>query len=275
VPKPEKKKKKQKKEAEAEADEEEGTTEASKKEKSKDAPDTKADASAPEELTVFIGGLPFSCTEDVVRKDFSECGEIEKLNMPMNDEGRPRGIAFIKYKTKAGVEAALKFDGDDYGGRTLKVNIAGAKGDKGKGKGDKGKGKGNSELQVFVGGLPFSVEEAALRKDFEECGEIESLRLPLNEEGNPRGIAFITYKSQEGVDKALAFDGTEYGGRTLKVNVAGQGKGKDKDGKGKGKDGKDKGKGKKGKDKGKSKGKGKAPVEFEGKKQTFDEDSDE
>merc|ERR1711937_890740 len=141
-------------------------------------------------------------------------------------------------------------------------------GDKGKGKGkdkgkDKGKGKGNSEFEVFVGGLPFETEEATLRKDFAECGEIENLRLPLNEEGKPRGIAFITYKNKEAVDKALAFDGTDYGGRTLKVNKAGEG-GKGKDGKGKGKKGKD--------GKGKSKGKSKTP-EFEGKKQTFD-DSD-
>merc|ERR1711937_407509 len=133
-------------------------------------------------------------------------------------------------------------------------------GDKGK---DKGKGKGNSEFEVFVGGLPFETEETTLRKDFAECGEIESFRMPLNEEGKARGIAFITYKNKEAVDKALAFDGTDYGGRFLKVNKAGEGKGKGKDGK----DGKDKGKGK-------AKGKSKSP-EFEGKKQTFDDSDDE
>merc|ERR1719311_483021 len=193
------------------------------------------------------------------------------MNVPMNDEGKPRGIAFITFKSKAGVEAALKFDGDEYGGRTLKVNIAGQKGDKGKGK---GKGKGNSEFEVFVGGLPFETEEATLKKDFAECGEIESFRMPLNEEGKARGIAFITYKNKEAVDKALAFDGTDYGGRFLKVNKAGEGKGKGKDGK----DGKGKGKGKdsKGKDKGKGKAKGKSKTpEFEGKKQTFDDSDDE
>merc|ERR1712178_482419 len=90
----------------------------------------------------------------------------------------------------------------------------------------------------------------ALKKDFAECGEIESLRLPMNEEGRPRGIAFVKYKSAEGVEAALKFDDTEYGGRTINVSKAGEG-GKGKDGKGKGKDGK-------GKDgKGKIKGKGK------------------
>merc|ERR1712147_407993 len=97
----------------------------------------------------------------------------------------------------------------------------------------------------------------------------------MNEEGKPRGIAFIKYTSKEGVEAALKFDDTEYGGRTINVSKAGEGgKGKDgkgKDGKGKGKDGK----GKKGKDgKGKSKGKSKTP-EFEGKKQTFDDSDDD
>merc|ERR1711937_808120 len=274
---PKKDKKSKKKAIEAEADAAEEKEEAEESAPKKEA--QPADVSTSESLTVFIGGIPFSATEDVLRKDFSECGEIEKMNVPMNDEGKPRGIAFITFKSKAGVEAALKFDGDEYGGRTLKVNIAGQKGDKGKGKGkdkgkDKGKGKGNSEFEVFVGGLPFETEEATLKKDFTECGEIESFRMPLNEEGKARGIAFITYKNKEAVDKALAFDGTDYGGRFLKVNKAGEGgKGKDgkgKDGKGKGKDGK----GKKGKDgKGKSKGKSKTP-EFEGKKQTFDDSDD-
>merc|ERR1711988_783799 len=138
-------------------------------------------------MTVFVGGIPFSCTEDTLRKDFTECGEIEKMNLPLNDDGRPRGIAFITFKTAEGVKEALKYDGEDYGGRALKVNIAGGKGkgkdgkgkdgkkgkDKGKdGKGKDGKGKGiDSENTVFVRGLPFGTTEEVLRKDFAECGE--------------------------------------------------------------------------------------------------------
>merc|ERR1719373_391122 len=68
------------------------------------------DAAEGEQLTIFVGGIPWSTSEDTVRKDFAECGEIEKLHMPMNEEGKPKGIAFITYKNKKGVEAALKFD---------------------------------------------------------------------------------------------------------------------------------------------------------------------
>merc|ERR1712151_1111756 len=87
---------------------------------------------ASEDKTVFVGGLPFSTTEEQLKKDFSECGTIVKFNMPLNDEGRPKGIAFITFETEDAVKEALKYDGDEYGGRTLKVNKAG---DRGKGKG--------------------------------------------------------------------------------------------------------------------------------------------
>jgi len=119
---------------------------------------------------------------------------------------------------------------------------------KGKGKGKKG-GRGNNDLTVFVRGLPFACTEEQLNKDFAECGEMVSCRMPLNEEGTCKGIAFIEYTAKEGCDKALAFDETEYGGRYLNVRMAGDSPpAKGKDGKGKGKDGKgDKGKGKKGK----------------------------
>jgi len=231
-----------------------------------------------------------------VKKDFEECGEIADFHMPKNEEGKPRGIGFITYTSQEGVDAALKFDGQDYGGRTLKVVLANAKGEKGKG-GDKGKGKGkggDSENTACVKGLPWASTEESLKKDFAECGEIEVIRMPKNEEGQSKGIAFIVFKSKEGVEKACAFNETDYGGRTIYVSPAGEGgKGKGKDGKGKGKDGKGKdgkGKGKDGKGKdGKGKSKGKkggmstekkaakdgAMVESTGVKQTFDDSDDE
>mmetsp|Transcript_113608 Transcript_113608/g.178774 ORF Transcript_113608/g.178774 Transcript_113608/m.178774 type:complete len:308 (-) Transcript_113608:193-1116(-) len=152
------------------------------------------------------------------------------------------------------------------------------------GKDGKGKGKGN-ENEIFVGGLAFECTEEALKEQISKHGVPEdgivSLRMPLNEEGKAKGIAFICLKTAEEVEKALKLDGEEFMGRTLRANKAGEGKGKGKDGKGKD------GKGKDGK--GKSKGKGKkggmssekkaakdgAMVESTGVKQTFEDSDDE
>jgi len=241
-----------------------------------------------DELTVFVGGLSFGLDEATVRKDFTDCGEIEALRMPTNEDGKIKGFAFITFKNKAGCEAALKFNDEEYGGRRINVNMAGDKKkgegkgkDKGKGKDGKEKGKQNNELTVFIRGLPFGTDDATLRKDFEECGEMASFKVPKNEEGTCKGIAFIEYKTKEGFEAALKFEGTEYGGRTLGVQKAGDGPPKGKDGKdkgkGKGKDGKGK-KGKKGKEGGLSEekfaAKSGAMVESTGTKATFNDSDD-
>merc|ERR1712129_454060 len=89
-------------------------------------------------------------------------------------------------------------------------------------------------------------------------GEIVGFRLPTKEDNTPKGIAFITFKDKQGVEKALEFNETDYGGRMITVERSGDRK---ETGKG-GKDGKGKGKGK---DKGKSKGKGKGKKGKKGK----------
>merc|ERR1711896_63527 len=91
--------------------------------------------------------------------------------------------------------------------------------------------------------------------------------MPLNDEGACKGIAFIKYASKEGMDKAIAFNETDYGGRTIYCVPAA-----DKpDGKGKGK-----GKGKKGKAPSEAFAKSSgAMVESTGKKQSFDSDDDD
>merc|ERR1719453_2160173 len=77
--------------------------------------------------------------------------------------------------------------------------------------------KGNRKLSVSVRGLPCTTVDADLEKHFEDCGEVATFRVPKNEEGQCKGIATIKYKSQEGVDKALKFDSTDYGGSTIYV----------------------------------------------------------
>merc|ERR1719263_891117 len=99
--------------------------------------------------------------------------------------------------------------------------------------------------------------------------------MPLNDEGKPRGIAFIEFKDKDACEKALKLNESEMDGRSLNVKMSGDGGGKD--GKGKGKDGKSKGKGKKGKGKATSESKAKSSgciVEGAGEKKTFDDSDD-
>lgn len=81
------------------------------------------DSSNVNELTVFIGNIAFSSTEQDLRTLFSECGTIADLRMPSDRTGENphKGIAFVRFSEHSGVMRALGMDGDELGGRMLKV----------------------------------------------------------------------------------------------------------------------------------------------------------
>ena len=75
--------------------------------------------------------------------------------------------------------------------------------------------------KLYVGNLPFSVDEAQLRELFSDYGEISELAMITDREtGRSKGFAFITFATQQAAEKALELDGKDLGGRKLRVNMA-------------------------------------------------------
>ena len=75
--------------------------------------------------------------------------------------------------------------------------------------------------KLYVGNLPFSVDEAQLRAVFAPYGEISELALIMDRDtGRPKGFGFVTFASQAAAEKALEQNGKDLGGRPLRVNVA-------------------------------------------------------
>jgi len=86
--------------------------------------------------------------------------------------------------------------------------------------------KDKDQLKVYVGGLPFGCGKTDVREHFQKCGEIDWLHMPMDGRERSRGIAFISYWTQESVDAALklngsALPGTNFQKYVLKVNMAG------------------------------------------------------
>ncbi|KAL8903506.1 MAG: hypothetical protein Q9171_007381 [Xanthocarpia ochracea] len=74
---------------------------------------------------------------------------------------------------------------------------------------------------VYVGNLFFDVKEEDLRKKFEECGTIESIKLIMDNRGLSKGFGYINFTSQEAADAAIqAFNEEPFEGRRLTVQYA-------------------------------------------------------
>lgn len=75
--------------------------------------------------------------------------------------------------------------------------------------------------QLFVGNLAFSTTKEELEAAFSAFGTVVEVKIPIDRDtGRVRGFAFVTFETQQAAEKALALDGTELNGRSIRVNVA-------------------------------------------------------
>ena len=75
---------------------------------------------------LYVGNLPFSATEDLLRDKFSECGTVDSAKLITDrDTGRSKGFGFVEMSTDDEAQEAIeKFDGQDCEGRAMRVNEA-------------------------------------------------------------------------------------------------------------------------------------------------------
>jgi cold-inducible RNA-binding protein len=75
---------------------------------------------------------------------------------------------------------------------------------------------------LYVGNLPHSTTESELRTVFETHGAVEKVSIVTDREtGRARGFGFVEMTNAAEADKAVAaLNGTELGGRALKINEA-------------------------------------------------------
>jgi RNA recognition motif-containing protein len=76
---------------------------------------------------------------------------------------------------------------------------------------------------LYVGNLPFSADESAVRSLFEQNERtVEEVKLITDREtGRPRGFGFVEMGNNEDADKAIRdLNGHELDGRQLNVNEA-------------------------------------------------------
>ena len=76
--------------------------------------------------------------------------------------------------------------------------------------------------KLYVGNLPYSVEQDALQEMFAACGTVDSVNIITDRDtGQSKGFGFVEMSSDSEAQKAIQeLNGTNMGGRDMRVNEA-------------------------------------------------------
>ena len=75
-------------------------------------------------------------------------------------------------------------------------------------------------MNIFVGSLPFSIEEADLRESFEAYGTVDSVKIITDKfTGRSKGFGFVEMSNDDDAQKAIdELNGATVQGRAIVVN---------------------------------------------------------
>jgi RNA recognition motif-containing protein len=79
-----------------------------------------------QQTKLYVGGLPYSTTQDELSAHFSAAGSVASSAIVMDRmTGRSRGFGFVEMSSNEEAQKAIEmFDGKDFGGRKLTVSLA-------------------------------------------------------------------------------------------------------------------------------------------------------
>uniref|UniRef100_A0A0C9QX65 TSA: Wollemia nobilis Ref_Wollemi_Transcript_1826_2202 transcribed RNA sequence n=1 Tax=Wollemia nobilis TaxID=56998 RepID=A0A0C9QX65_9CONI len=161
-----------------------------------------------EQGKVFIGGISWETNEETLKDYFKGYGEVaETVIMRDRMTGRARGFGFIGFADPNVVDRVLQ-DKHTIDGRQVELKRAVPREEQQRNAQLKNSGSnmgvGPRTKKIFVGGLAPTVTEDDFRKYFEQFGSITDVVVMYDHVSQrPRGFGFITFDSEEAVDKVV------------------------------------------------------------------------
>ncbi|XP_078213422.1 RNA-binding protein 34 isoform X2 [Callithrix jacchus] len=156
------------------------------------------------ERTVFVGNLPVTCDKKIPAE-----GTLSKKLAAIKRKIHPdqKNInAYVVFKDGSAATQALKRNGAQIAdGFRIRVDLASAT-------------SSRDKRSVFVGNLPYKVEESAVEKHFLDCGSIMAVRIVRDQvTGIGKGFGYVLFENTDSVHLALKLNNSELMGRKLRV----------------------------------------------------------
>ncbi|RDX75482.1 Heterogeneous nuclear ribonucleoprotein 1 [Mucuna pruriens] len=180
---------------------------------------------------LFIGGISWDTTEDKLKEHFGNYGDVLSTSvMREKNTGKPRGFGFVVFADPSILDRVLE-DKHVIDGRTVDAKKAFSREDQQisvtsrAGNPNSGMNSGNGgnirTKKIFVGGLPPTLTEEKFRQYFESYGHVTDVVVMYDQNtGRPRGFGFISFDTEEAVDRVLHKSFHDLNGKQVEVKRA-------------------------------------------------------
>ncbi|CAL9098581.1 RNA recognition motif containing protein [Musa troglodytarum] len=189
-----------------------------------------------DEGKLFIGGISWETTEDKLKDHFGNYGEVlDAVIMRDKVTGRPRGFGFVVFADPSLLDRVLQ-DNHTIDGRTVDAKralsreeqqMSARSGNTTSGNPTTGRSAGAGAganirtKKIFVGGLPPTLTEDGFRQYFESFGTVTDAVVMYDQNTHrPRGFGFISFDSEDTVDKVLQKTFHDLNGKPVEVKRA-------------------------------------------------------
>lgn len=181
----------------------------------------------PDQNKVFVGGIAWETSESRLKEYFQAFGDVVQA-VVMKDKvtGRARGFGFVEFADASVAEKVIN-EKHTLDGRTVEVKKAVRReehhGHTRSSSAGSSSPYGNPPRtkKIFVGGLASSVTEEDFKNYFEQFGTItDAVVMYDHSTQRPRGFGFITFDSEDAVERAVQKNFLELHDKTVEVKKA-------------------------------------------------------
>merc|ERR1712071_354535 len=174
---------------------------------------------------ILVKNLPIKVKRRAIQHLFAKFGKIDAVWLrcaALADQAMPKKVAvikqefnpnrksisaFVRFDTMESAIEALSLTGTEFQEQHIAVSLC-----------SEGSKKEKSKA-VFVGNLPFGVEDESLWTHFAECGKIQDVRIVRdNTNGLGKGFGYVNFDSADAVELALKLNGSSMCDREIRVD---------------------------------------------------------
>ncbi|XP_074338396.1 heterogeneous nuclear ribonucleoprotein 1-like [Apium graveolens] len=176
---------------------------------------------------LFIGGISWETDEQKLKDYFGNYGEV-LLTSVMKDKitGKPRGFGFVVFADPSVLDTVLQ-EKHVIDGRMVEPKRAMSREEQQVskvGNPSSGRSYGGGDVRtkkIFVGGLPPTLSEDEFRQYFESYGQVTDVVVMYDQQTNrPRGFGFISFDTEDAVDRVLHKTFHDLNGKQVEVKRA-------------------------------------------------------